>query len=334
MSGFCTKCGKPLGADAKFCVSCGAPRPNATPPPPELTPESEPAPVVAGPEATPVREVTPEAPAIEETAPAAVVAPAPPPRDEATVAAPRLAGAVTRTVEPGNGNRRVLWIAGVVVLVIAAGIGGFALSSGGGGDKPVVLTTTTTTTSRRSTTTTTRFPTERTAQPAHALVPLSVVGSSTRASASDACTPPNPTIFDASNVRDGKPDSAWMPAESDPSPSVTLSFAGPVQISSLQLVDGYPKQDPCRPDLNRFYQFMRPTLVSVDLNDGSPPRQLAVTDTPTEQTLSVRGTTNRITLTVLESAPPDPSRIQTGTQIPFSIPAIGEITVKGSSVRE
>jgi hypothetical protein len=221
-------------------------------------------------------------------------------------------------------------IAGVVVLLIAAAIGAFVLTQGGAGEAKVVdppKTTHTTVTTRRNTTTSTF---EREVQPDRALEPTAVAASSIRPMGSDACSPPNPTSFDASNVSDGRPDSAWMPDPSDTSPSVTVSFDTPVRVSEIQLVNGYPKQDPCRPDLNRFYQFMRPTLVSVDLHDGSEARQVSVTDTPTEQTLDVVGTTDQITLTILESNPPDPSRILSGTQIPFSIPAIGEITVKGS----
>ena len=224
---------------------------------------------------------------------------------------------------PAAEPRRVWVITGVVVLLIAAAIGAFVLTQGGDGDKKVVdppKTTHTTVTTHRSTTTTTF---EREVQPDRVLEPTSVVASSTRPTASDACTPPNPTSFDASNVTDGRPDSAWMPDPSDTNPTVTLNFDAPVQVSALQLVNGYPKQDPCRPDLNRFYQFMRPSLVSVDLHDGSALRQLSVTDTPTEQMLDIAGTTDQITLTILESNPPDASRIQTGTQIPFSIPAIG-----------
>jgi hypothetical protein len=225
-------------------------------------------------------------------------------------------------------------IAGVVLLVIAAGIGVFAFTQRDDGNGSVAANSSTTAATHRSTTTTRTAPLDRPTEPDRALVPALVVASSTRATAGDACSPPNPASFAASNVSDGRPDSAWMPDQSDTSPSVTLSFDRPVQVSALQLVNGYPKQDPCRPDQNRFYQFMRPTLVSVDLHDGSARRQLAIADTPSEQTLLVDGITDQVTLTILESNPPDPSRIQTGTQIPFSIPAIGEITVKGSSARD
>lgn len=325
--GFCTKCGKPLAPDARFCVHCGAPRPSA-PIAPTPAPETEPI-------STPVTGETGETPTIEiaAAAPGAVFAPSPPRPEPPTPAAgsDRVVPVDTRPEQPGDDRRRVWVIGGVVVLLIAGAIGAFALTRGGGGEEKAAdppKTTHTTATTRRRTTTTTFL---RETIPDRVLEPTAVVASSVRPATSDACTPPNPTSFDASNVADGRPDSAWMPDPSDTSPSVTLSFDDPIRVSALQLVNGYPKQDPCRADLNRFYQFMRPTLISVDLHDGSASQQLSVTDTPTQQTLDVVGTTDQITLTILESNPPDTSRIQTGTQIPFTIPAIGEITVKGSN---
>lgn len=228
----------------------------------------------------------------------------------------------------GDDWRRVLLVGGFVVLIVAAGVAGFAYARRDSGSAtsaaPVVPPP-------GSRTTTTHGTAPSTGPATGSLVPSSVVASSTRETTSDACTPPNPTSFSASNLTDGRPDSAWMPNANDNSPTVTLSFDGAVRLAALQLVDGYPKQDPCRTDINRFYQFMRPTLLSVDLHDGSAPQRLTVVDTPDVQTLRVAGTTDRLTLTILQSASPDPTRILSGAQIPFSIPAISELTVAGAA---
>jgi hypothetical protein len=221
-------------------------------------------------------------------------------------------------------------IAAWVLALIAAGVGGFLFARRDTGEtSPVVVSTVPKTVQPRPSSTTT---TTRARGPITPVDPSAVIASSTRASGSDACTPPNPTGFAATNLTDGRSDTAWMPDETDGSPRVTLEFDTPVRISEIELVNGYPKQDPCRADLDRYYQFMRPVLVSVDLHDGSTPRRLAVADRPSPQSLAVSGTTDEITLTILRSVPPDPSRIVTGTQIPFSVPALGEIAVSGSAV--
>jgi hypothetical protein len=121
-----------------------------------------------------------------------------------------------------------------------------------------------------------------------------------------------------------------MPNEGDALRSLTVSFGGPVRISELKLVNGYPKRDPCRQELDRFYQYARPILLEVDLNNGSAPRQLPVVDTRDAQTLSISGTTEQLTLRVLRSEPADASRLS-AAQDAFAVPAISELSFLGST---
>ena len=83
-------------------------------------------------------------------------------------------------------------------------------------------------------------------------------------------------------------------------------------------------------DLQRYYQFARPTQISVDLHDGNGAQRRSLADSPNPQTLDVTGTTDQVTITILSSAPPDATKVIAGSQVTFQNPAIGEITVTGS----
>ena len=276
---------------------------------------------------------TPPPPSSPPLSAAAPAAPPPPPRESRPLAGPSTSPPASPPTAPESSSsaRRAWLIAGYGLLVGAAAVAGFAYARRDDGNASAAAPTSALATGIGSTTTTrAAAPSGGRDQTDRTIAPASVSASSTRSTASDACSPPHPTPFDAANLTDGRPDSAWMPAEGDARPSVTLTFDQPVRVSSLRLVDGYPKRDPCRTDLYRYYQFMRPTLLAVDLHDGNAARQVAVVDTPDAQTLAVSGTTGRMTLTIVQSAPPDTTRIATGTQVPFSIPAIGELTVSGA----
>lgn len=259
--------------------------------------------------------------------PLATAAPAepPPPASESRP----LAGPATPSPDDSSGARRARLIAGYGLLVAVAAIAGFAYGHRDDGSASAAAPAPAPS-SRDTATTRPAVPSGGAAPADRTITPTSVSASSTRATASDACSPPHATPFAATNLTDGRSDSAWMPAEGDARPSVTFAFAQPVRVASLRIANGYAKRDPCRTDLYRYYQFMRPTRLAVDLHDGRAAREVTVADTPDAQTLAVTGTADRLTVTIVDSAPPDPSRIATGTQIPFSIPAIGELTVSGS----
>jgi hypothetical protein len=218
-----------------------------------------------------------------------------------------------------------------VALLVVAAIGGFVLARRGDDSATVAASSVTPPSSTGRTTTTTALPDTGPSAEIGTHKPTSVVASSTRPTGKDACDPPKPTSFSAANLIDGRSDTAWMPTESDPSPNVTVTFAEPVRISELQLVNGYPKTDPCRSTLYRYFQYARPTVIEADFHDDSTPRQLPVLDIPDAQTLRVSGTTDQLTLRVLKSEPPDPSRIVTGAQTQFLVPAISELSFRGST---
>ncbi len=233
-------------------------------------------------------------------------------------------------VASSGSRKRWVWVAVGVVAVLAAGVGGYVLASGGSSDDATAVAKSTTTSSTRTTTTTKR---RRTFDgPDLALSVSSIDASSTRAGNHDGCSPPNPTSFDASNLQDRSPQTAWMPESFTPgSASVTLELSEPALVKELTITNGYPKTDPCA-GLYRYFQYMRPTRLAVDLHNGEARQFVDVSDVSSPQTLSIssQSESTSVTVTVLEAAPPDVSQLAPGVQDPFMVPAIAELGLVGA----
>jgi hypothetical protein len=163
------------------------------------------------------------------------------------------------------------------------------------------------TTEPEETTSTSSFPTG----PPVAVTPLSVSASSTDADGTDECTPPNPVSFQPANLFDGDPSTAWRVDGNGVNTSIDVTLDGPTRLTSIGLIPGYAKHDPCS-GADRFPQSYRIASVSYAFDDGTTVSQ-SFADSPTMQTTPVDTTTSHVVVTITGTTQPaypvgDPSR--------------------------
>jgi hypothetical protein len=229
---------------------------------------------------------------------------APPP----ATAAPAAAGQLT----PGSGKRVPLIAIGVVVALVAAIALFAAMVSGsdkqdqesaepatGGVEASDEEQATTTASPGTNTSTPTTTATTATAPPA----PPS---RQSPTSASASCVAPegfeadrSTVRYEAGNVLDGLPDTAWRCPGSAVGETLRVTLAGPTEVTSIGLLPGYAKIDPTD-GTNRFFQNRRVTAVRYHFDDGSTVDQ-SFADTPTTQTVSISAVTSSIVIEILST---------------------------------
>lgn len=126
------------------------------------------------------------------------------------------------------------------------------------------------------------------------LVGVTVEASTTGAPSTDASG--NPVTYDAANVLDGDPNTAWRTAWDYNDPYLLIRFDQPVEIQSVGLIPGYAKKDPAT-GTDRFKQNLRVAYATWTFSDGTDWRQ-EPTDDPTMQTIPVSGNVTWIRLTI------------------------------------
>ncbi len=126
-------------------------------------------------------------------------------------------------------------------------------------------------------------------------VGFNVSATKTADSSTDAAG--NPVSYDAINVTDGDPSTAWRKANDDWSYSdyILVTFDEPVQLTQVGLIPGYAKIDPDS-GTDRFIQNHRLRVVNWLFSDGTSWRQ-ELEDEPTTQTIPVAGTVTWVRLT-------------------------------------
>jgi hypothetical protein len=132
------------------------------------------------------------------------------------------------------------------------------------------------------------------------------------------------TTFDAANLADGRPDTAWRVAGDGRGQSVQLDFAGPVRVSEVQLIPGYAKLDAID-GTNRFNQNRRVRAVRLEFSDGSS-FTATFADLPTLQAVALPQpvVSSYLRIVILETTDP-------GAQNGRDFTPISEIVVIGEA---
>jgi serine/threonine-protein kinase PknK len=294
-----------------------------------LDPSSGPAPNPAPdpmPNSAPDPEATVDVPAVP-----AGPTPGPPsgPEADATVHRSRVPGpwppAPTDRQAPKQSRRRIALVAGAVLAVAVAGGGAaYATTSGGGGEAAGGAATTTTSPSNTAPPTTEAAPTTTTVPPTTAAPPAEptdlevaeISASSTAPDSTDGCG--DSTSYGASNAVDGADDSGWSVQGDGTGETLTIRLDGEHQVSSVGLLPGFDKVDPCSGS-DRFVENRRPTSVTWRFDDGTEATQ-RLGDAREVQTLDVDATTSTIELRI-DGVTDDPRR-------DFTV--ISEIAVQGT----
>jgi hypothetical protein len=160
----------------------------------------------------------------------------------------------------------------------------------------------------KSTTTTTlppiTAPPETTTTVAAADAPIltgvSVTASTTGKPAQNSCQ--EQTLYDATNVLDGRADTAWRVPGDGIGEELRFALPGPTRLLSVGLIPGYDKVDACSGD-DRFPQHRRVTQVLWVFDDGSQVNQV-FQDDRSMQVIPVDVVTTSVTMRILGSTPP------------------------------
>ncbi len=134
-----------------------------------------------------------------------------------------------------------------------------------------------------------------------------VLASVVRSPSTDACG--NPTQYQPTNAIDRRLDTAWMAPGNGVGASLTFQLAQLSTVSTVGLVPGYDKFDPCT-QTDRFFELRRVTAVRWTFDDGSSFDQELVPE-PRMQYLQLPRpvVTTRVTMTVLGTLEPGIERL-------------------------
>ncbi len=130
-----------------------------------------------------------------------------------------------------------------------------------------------------------------------------VHSSATRPDSIDSCG--KPTDYSPINVLDGRFDSAWITVGSGGGQSLDFTIRKGVTISTVGLVPGYAKQDPCSGS-DRFFDMRRIAEVGWSFDGGDEIIQELDVDSATMQTIDLPapvGATT-VTMTIRVTTPP------------------------------
>lgn len=123
--------------------------------------------------------------------------------------------------------------------------------------------------------------------------------------------------YQASQVSDGSPETAWRVAGDGRAASLTVSLAAPGRVTAVGLIPGYDKIDRCT-NADRFLQLRRVIKVRWKFDDGSAVEQ-TFQDARTLQVVQVDVTTARIVIEILATSG--------GPELDFT--AVSEVRVFG-----
>jgi hypothetical protein len=131
------------------------------------------------------------------------------------------------------------------------------------------------------------------------LVPSSAVASSTSPDSADAAG--RTVNFDANNLLDGDPSTAWRSDGTAPPVTIRVTFPRPVHLTRIDMVPGYAKVDPTD-GTDRFTQNSRVATARFALDDGAESVR-RFTDRPVPQGFDLSDDTTTVQITVLTATP-------------------------------
>jgi hypothetical protein len=174
------------------------------------------------------------------------------------------------------------------------------------------------------------------------IAPTGVKASSTEPHQADLCRAPS--YYAPDRAFDADTSSAWESegnqTSGDDDPSLTLYFAKPVEVTSISIVAGYLKHDPCVPYIDRWYQLRHITQIEYDFDGG---RSIVVNTDPTYEGSTVTAIPNYVTGSVRvrivgwdppggsEGGPGDDTHGDWPSDSSFQRVAISDIQIDGSS---
>jgi hypothetical protein len=128
---------------------------------------------------------------------------------------------------------------------------------------------------------------------------VTVSASSTGLPAQNSCA--EQTLYDAANVLDGRPDTAWRVAGDGAGEELHFTLTGPTRVVSVGIIPGYDKVDACSGD-DRFPQHRRVTQALWIFDDGTQVTQV-FQDDRSMQVIPVDTVTGSVTLRILAATP-------------------------------
>jgi hypothetical protein len=127
--------------------------------------------------------------------------------------------------------------------------------------------------------------------------------SSQTGSATNGCG--QATSYDAANLQDGDPSTAWRVKGDGTGQTIRLALAGPTHLTSVGLLPGYAKVDNCT-SADRFKQMRKVASVSWTFDGGAKVAQ-SFQPTPQIQTEAVDVVTTSVTIEITATTPGDGS---------------------------
>lgn len=310
----CARCGHELG-DGRFCTSCGAPAEESVDDYGDWrtdTAERPLGPSSPGSTRFPLfADEVPPAPAAEpESATPGRVLPPPPP-------AP---------ADPATHHRRrppfLPWVIGIAALALVAGLGAWLLFSGG--DDPAGKAEESPVGQDRGSPQPEPSDTAGSATPSEDTVadngsgqsagkPTDLAGSAAvsapRSAAPSQDTKGNTVTYDAGNMVDSDPTTAWRMPGNGVDERITFRFDQPVRLRRVGLINGYAKTGSSKRGAIDWYSGNRRIkIVEWSFGDGTVVTQ-RLGDTRLMQTKKVGGVeTRKVTLRLVKVSPPGKGR--------------------------
>jgi hypothetical protein len=139
-----------------------------------------------------------------------------------------------------------------------------------------------------------------TVPPTPAPIKASVAASAQTGPAQNGCG--QTTTYDAANVQDGDPATAWRTQGDGTGQSLQFTLPSPTHLTQVGLIPGYDKIDNCT-SADRFAQMRRVTGVRWTFADGSTVDQKLTPDR-TMQLNAVNVVTTTVTMEILGTTAP------------------------------
>lgn len=149
------------------------------------------------------------------------------------------------------------------------------------------------------------------------LVPISAEATSVAEPAQNGCG--QSTSYDAAQLLDGDPSTAWRAVGSGKGIKITLTLKAAKRITEVGLIPGYDKTDQCT-GIDRFVQMRRIKKVRWSFDDNTSIEQ-TFTDERSSQAIAVTAVSTHIFLEILE----------TSAQRELDYTAISDVRVAGTA---
>src|SRR6266536_1662568 len=125
--------------------------------------------------------------------------------------------------------------------------------------------------------------------------------------------------YEAANVLDGDPATAWRVKGDGQGVTLTLTLPGPAHITEVGLVPGYAKTDPTS-GKDRFVEDHRISDVRWQFDDGTVTDQ-HLADEPTMQRQAVHVTSTTVTIEIVATLPGQPG---------FDYTPVSDVSIMGT----